>query len=446
MSSTTSTDNTAIIPTSDESNTSNSHIESLAKEETFRVYVGNLNLKSTEDSIKDLFNGAGKVLELIIIRRKYKPFRNCFGFVGYSTLAEAEKAVETFDKKELDGRQLHVQIARPKVAKPKETTTTADTPKENGEEKTEEESTVAATITLEKKKKRKNNKKSRKPKTDQKQEDGDKENVDKPAEKKENSTEKDVKEEPGKENVDERNTNKDDSEEKEDKDESTPAIDPVSSVETSEEVPAEPKPKTTVFVANLPRKLKVDDLKEVFKEYEVESAIIAIQKNGRSKGYGFVELKTVDEMQRVLTEFVDFELEGRAIHVSAATSVKNTENKRVDKMYKKKPRRKSKQQSQPQQQEESEEKEEEEVATESGEEKPKKPRKFRRRPSNKKRASDLNEKETKDVDAAKEAQVAVKELKKEDGVEASEEDIEGVKELKKEEDVKAATDANKATE
>ncbi|KAI7905194.1 uncharacterized protein BX663DRAFT_559395 [Cokeromyces recurvatus] len=413
MSSTTpSTDKTTATTPSVEENSTTSPVESSVEEETFKVYVGNLSLKSTNESIKAFFNEVGKVVEPIIIRRKYKPFRNCFGFIGYSSLAEAEKAVEELNQKELDGRKLHVQMARPK--EPKENTVDESSSKESSQQNSEEEN-LNTTTTTEKKIKKKSNKKSRKTKKNDHKDETVKEN-----EKEETVTEKEAK--AVKEN-DKEKVEKMDEKKKGDQ-ESTPTIDPVSSIETSEQVPPEPKPKSTVFVANLPRKLKVDGLKDVFKEYQVESAIIAIQKNGRSKGYGFVELKTVDEMQKVLTEFVNFELDGRPIHISAATSVKNTEDKRADRKYKKKPRRKSRQQ----QQSEGEENEEQE--------KPKRTRKFKRRYSNKKRlgSNHLNEKENEGVEAAKEAQEAVKELKKEDAVEAANE---AVKKSQKEDDVEA---------
>lgn len=54
--------------------------------------------------------------------------------------------------------------------------------------------------------------------------------------------------------------------------------DPISSVETSKEVPEESKPKTSVFVANLPRSVKIDGLMELFKDFEVESALVAIKR------------------------------------------------------------------------------------------------------------------------------------------------------------------------
>jgi RNA recognition motif-containing protein len=48
-------------------------------------------------------------------------------------------------------------------------------------------------------------------------------------------------------------------------------------VETPKQVIEEPKPKTSVFVANLPRSVKVNGLIELFKDFEVESALVAIQ-------------------------------------------------------------------------------------------------------------------------------------------------------------------------
>lgn len=56
------------------------------------------------------------------------------------------------------------------------------------------------------------------------------------------------------------------------------SVDPISSVETSKDEPTEPKPKTTVFVANLPLNLKVDGLTELFAAYQVESTLVAIKR------------------------------------------------------------------------------------------------------------------------------------------------------------------------
>jgi RNA recognition motif-containing protein len=38
------------------------------------------------------------------------------------------------------------------------------------------------------------------------------------------------------------------------------------------------KPKTSVFVANLPLSVRMDDLAELFKDYQVESALVAIKR------------------------------------------------------------------------------------------------------------------------------------------------------------------------
>jgi RNA recognition motif-containing protein len=48
-------------------------------------------------------------LETIIIKKGSRP--KGFGFVAFKTLEEAEKAVEIFDKKEFDGREISVQLA-----------------------------------------------------------------------------------------------------------------------------------------------------------------------------------------------------------------------------------------------------------------------------------------------------------------------------------------------
>lgn len=55
-------------------------------------------------------------LETIISKQGRRP--RGYGFVAYSTLAEAEKAIANLDKKELDGREISVQLAKPREPKP----------------------------------------------------------------------------------------------------------------------------------------------------------------------------------------------------------------------------------------------------------------------------------------------------------------------------------------
>ena len=78
-----------------------------------KLYVGSLSYDTTEDSLKDLFSKAGKVESASIIIDKISGRSKGFGFVEMSTDEEAKKAIETLNGKELDGRTLMVDEARP---------------------------------------------------------------------------------------------------------------------------------------------------------------------------------------------------------------------------------------------------------------------------------------------------------------------------------------------
>ena len=84
-----------------------------------KLYVGNLSYNMTEDTLKDSFSAAGSVDSAIIIKDKMSGRSKGFGFVEMSTDEEAQKAIEMFNGKELDGRALTVNEARPMEERPR---------------------------------------------------------------------------------------------------------------------------------------------------------------------------------------------------------------------------------------------------------------------------------------------------------------------------------------
>jgi len=84
-----------------------------------KLYVGNLSYNMTEDALKDTFSAAGSVDSAIIIKDKMSGRSKGFGFVEMSTDEEAQKAIEMFNGKELDGRALTVNEARPMEERPR---------------------------------------------------------------------------------------------------------------------------------------------------------------------------------------------------------------------------------------------------------------------------------------------------------------------------------------
>lgn len=83
-----------------------------------KLYVGNLSFNTTEIAIQDLFSQCGSVSEVMLMQDKFTGRSRGFAFVTMSSDAEAQAAVATFHGKELDGRALTVNEARPREDRP----------------------------------------------------------------------------------------------------------------------------------------------------------------------------------------------------------------------------------------------------------------------------------------------------------------------------------------
>lgn len=83
-----------------------------------KLYVGGLSYDTTEDGLKDAFAKAGTVDSATIITDKMSGRSKGFGFVEMSSDEEATKAMEMWNGKELDGRTLTVNEARPMEERP----------------------------------------------------------------------------------------------------------------------------------------------------------------------------------------------------------------------------------------------------------------------------------------------------------------------------------------
>jgi len=79
-----------------------------------KLYVGNLSYSSTEASLQAMFEQAGAVKSVQIIKDRDSGRSKGFGFVEMGTQEEAEKAITMFNGKEVEGRTLTVNIARPR--------------------------------------------------------------------------------------------------------------------------------------------------------------------------------------------------------------------------------------------------------------------------------------------------------------------------------------------
>ncbi|KKT52628.1 MAG: RNP-1 like protein RNA-binding protein [candidate division Kazan bacterium GW2011_GWA1_44_22] len=79
-----------------------------------KLFVGNLPWSMTEESLQQLFAEAGTVESATIIMDKMSNRSKGFGFVEMSTEEEAKAAIDTLNGKEVEGRNITVNEARPK--------------------------------------------------------------------------------------------------------------------------------------------------------------------------------------------------------------------------------------------------------------------------------------------------------------------------------------------
>jgi RNA recognition motif-containing protein len=79
------------------------------------IFVGNLSRDVTEDDLRNAFGSYGQVDRVSVLRDKFTGEPRGFGFVEMPSKSEAEAAIAGMNKKDLKGRSLNVNEARPKT-------------------------------------------------------------------------------------------------------------------------------------------------------------------------------------------------------------------------------------------------------------------------------------------------------------------------------------------
>src|SRR2546426_1180002 len=79
-----------------------------------KLFVGNLSFNTTENDLQDAFAAHGTVVEANLMMDRATGRPRGFGFVTMSTEEEAQKAIEALNGATVDGRNLTVNIARPR--------------------------------------------------------------------------------------------------------------------------------------------------------------------------------------------------------------------------------------------------------------------------------------------------------------------------------------------
>ncbi|KAJ3123374.1 hypothetical protein HK100_011635 [Physocladia obscura] len=292
-----------------------------------KVFVGNISFRTTEAELVAAFSAVvpGEVIKANVIRKAGRS--QGFGFVSFRSDAAVASAVSLMNKTDVGGRIINVDAAssverprsnntgKPRVRKPRARKSDLANVNASSESVTQQapgsgaepeissgDNGNVANGTAAPRKKRVNKKKAKRIDGGETTDDGTNnanfaltvENSDAPAD-----------------------ANKD----KKQKEKKQPRF-PKKKADG-------PPSKTTLFVANLPFKVDDDALLTIFADFGVVSAKVIRAPGGRSKGFGFIELKDEAEQQKVLKslEAESLNVDGRDLSVRIAVSLEfNQEN------------------------------------------------------------------------------------------------------------------------
>lgn len=79
-----------------------------------KLFVGNLPWGINNDSLRELFASVGEVVEAMVITDRMSGRSKGFGFVTFATEEAAQAAIQQLNEKEIEGRKIIVNVARPK--------------------------------------------------------------------------------------------------------------------------------------------------------------------------------------------------------------------------------------------------------------------------------------------------------------------------------------------
>ena len=80
-----------------------------------KLFVGGIAFATTSEGLRDFFAQSGTVVSANVVTDQFSGRSRGFGFVEMSSAEEATKAASQLNGRELDGRQLRVEVAKPKT-------------------------------------------------------------------------------------------------------------------------------------------------------------------------------------------------------------------------------------------------------------------------------------------------------------------------------------------
>lgn len=81
---------------------------------SFKLFVGNLAYSVTDQDLTDFFASEGNVVSAVVIKDRETDRSKGFGFVEFETSEEAQNAIKNLNEKDLNGRAVSVNEARPR--------------------------------------------------------------------------------------------------------------------------------------------------------------------------------------------------------------------------------------------------------------------------------------------------------------------------------------------
>ncbi len=79
-----------------------------------KLYVGNLPWSVTNDTLREMFAQFGEITDAVVISDRMSGRSKGFGFVTFATEEAAKAATEQMHEKEIEGRKIIVNVARPR--------------------------------------------------------------------------------------------------------------------------------------------------------------------------------------------------------------------------------------------------------------------------------------------------------------------------------------------
>jgi RNA recognition motif-containing protein len=298
-----------------------------------KVFVGNLSFKTKADELAAEFSNAGKVVSANIITRGTRSLG--YGFVEMENEEAAHKAVSLLNKRNVGGRDINVEVARPKEQLQAERAERA----QRGEQRAPRGGRGGFRGG-----RGRGGRGGRRPQGERKPQDGAESTDAAPASESSETQSGDstsapvvrgrgaprngVKRQPIRRGPRAAEATTEAAPKAENGGEQSPSeTTPKAQRQRPAKRPSTRRPRdnsnrtvslTTLFVANVPFALRDEAFAELFKETSPVSAHVVITKTGRSKGFGFVEYATEEQQKAALEKLTDVVSEGRKLAIKVA--------------------------------------------------------------------------------------------------------------------------------